>query len=364
MARILTIYEQTRRPFVPTDMSYIRWLRMSAALAELGHHVDIASREPILFGLADRRRMVSMAPRLRRVPLHQVDCAAYDVVKTLFHNGFRTLEQLGGTDHPFLIAKLGSVVDRQDCDAIYFRGERRRQLFAVQEKIAAHCHWVTLLTEPSRQRWINCFGSERPRPLLVPGAVDARIPPRGRDPYPADHRPRCLFAGNIYDEKAQPEAHARLVARLNRLGRHLDRRAIRLYQMGPGTQTNLDRAYVTPLGAVPYEKSWDLMHHADVGLVLALGDAPNENESTKIYHYLRIGLPTVCESGFPNEGLIASARLGHVVPNGDIDALAEAIELCLHTHWDRQSAIDFILAGHTWLHRARTYDSIFREAGL
>lgn len=364
MARILTIYEQARRPFVPTDMSYIRWLRMSAALAELGHHVDIASREPGFLGLADRRRTMSMAPRLRRVPLNHVDCAAYDVVKTLFHNGFLALEQLGGTDHPFLIAKLGSVVDRHDCDAIYFRGERRRQLFEVQEKIAAHCHWVTMLTVPSRQRWINCFGGDRPAPLLVPGAVDAWIPRRGPDPYPSDHRPRCLFAGNIYDEQSQPEAHARLVAKLNDLGQHLDRRSIRLYHMGSGSQSSLDPTFVSCLGAIPYSRSWDLLHYADVGLVLALGNEPNENESTKIYHYLRVGLPTVCESGFPNEGLIAAARLGHVVPNGDVEAMVEAIELCLHTYWDRQTAIDFILAGHTWLHRARIYDSLIREAGL
>lgn len=364
MARILTLYEHGRRRFVPTDMSYIRWARISAALAELGHHVDIACREPGLLGRGDRRRPVAMGPRLRRIPLDGVDCGAYDVVKTLFHRGFQTLEQLGGTGHPFLIAKLGSVVDRRECEAIYFQGERRRQLFAVQERIAAHSRWVTVLTEASRRRWIGCFGDERPGTLLVPGAVDARIPPRGRNPFPRDGRRHCLFAGNIYDPQSQPEAHATLVAKLNDLGRRLDPRSIRLCLMGPGDRSGLDPAHVTWLGALPYEDSWNVLQHADVGLVLALGAEPNENESTKIYHYLRVGLPTVCEAGFPNQGLVEEARLGHVVPNGDPEAMAEAIEACINSRWDTQGAIDFVLGRHTWLHRARIYDAHIRAAGL
>jgi glycosyltransferase involved in cell wall biosynthesis len=364
MARILTLYEQARRRFVPTDMSYIRWSRMSAALADLGHQVDIGCREPGSFGLGERHRPVVMGPRLRRIPLEAVDCGAYDVVKTLFHKGFRTLEQLGGTGHPFVIAKLGSVVGRDDCEPVYFYGERRRHLFGVQERIAAHSRWVTVLTEASRQRWIGCFGGASPPTLLVPGAVDARIPVPGSTPFPRDGWRRCLFAGNIYDSKSQPEAHATLVAKLNDLGRRLARRSIRLYQMGPGDLSGLDPTHVRCLGPVPYGESWNLLHHADVGLVLALGPEPNENESSKIYHYLRAGLPTVCEAGFPNQELVEEARLGVVVANGDPEAMADAIEATLHRGWDRQEAIDFILARHTWHHRARIYDEQIRAAGL
>ena len=364
MARILTLYQEHRRRFMPTEMSYIRWARISSALAELGHEVDIGCQEPCFLGLGVRHRVVSMGPGLRRIPLEEINWHAYDIVKTLFHNGFRTLERLGGSDHPFLISKLGSVVDRQDEPAIYFHGERRRQLFAVQERIAAHSRWVTVLTKASQERWINCFGETSPKTLLVPGAVDARVPAAGGDPFPQDGKRRCLFAGNIYDLTYQPEAHRRLVTMLNDLGRRLERRSIRLYQMGPGERRGLDPAYVTCLGAVPYQTSWNLLHHADVGLVLALGDTANENESTKIYHYLRVGLPTVCEAGFPNQGLIEEARLGRVVANGDPDALAEAIEATLSQTWDRQGAIDFILGRHTWLHRARIYDAEIRAAGF
>jgi hypothetical protein len=370
MARILTVYEGSCRPFEPSDMSYVRWLKMSEALAALGHEVDIATREPggavravggriaRVLGVEARRDVVVMGPRLRRVPLEQVRWRDYEVVKTLFHIGFETLERHGGADHPRIVSKLGSVVDREDQPGVYFYGPRRRALFAVQERIAARSRAVTVLTEPSRARWQRRFGTAGTT-LLVPGGVDAVLPDAGADPY-AVPRPRCLFAGNVYDPASQPEAHRVLVAKLNEVGRRLAARGIRLCFMGPGDRTALDRTAVEDLGVVPYARSWPYLQHADVGLVLALGPAPNENESTKIYHYLRAGLPTVCEAGFPNQTLVEEAGLGCVVANGDVAALADAVVAAVGSAWDRQRAVAFVLGAHTWLHRGRVYDAWLR----
>lgn len=373
MARIVTVYEGSCRPFEPSDMSYVRWLEMSKALASLGHEVDIATREPggavrvvggrlaRALGVEARRDVVAMGPRLRRVPLEGVRWREYDVVKTLFHIGFETLERHGGADHPRIVSKLGSVVDREDRPGVYFYGARRRALFAVQERIAARSRAVTVLTEPSRARWQGCFGTGGAM-LLVPGGVDAELPDAGADPY-AVGRPRCLFAGNVYDPVSQPEAHAVLVAKLNDLGRRLAVHGITLCFMGPGERGALDRAAVEDLGVVPYARSWPYLQHADVGLVLALGPVPNENESTKIYHYLRAGLPTVCEAGFPNESLVEQAGLGCVVANGDVAGIAAAVVAAVGASWDRPRAVDLVLGAHTWLHRARVYDAWLRDGG-
>lgn len=374
MARIVTVYEGTCRPFEPSDMSYVRWLKMSEALAAFGHEVDIATREPgraanalggrvaRVLGVEARRDVVEMGPRLRRVPLERVRWQEYDVVKTLFHIGFETLERHGGADHLRIVSKLGSVVDREDRPGIYFYGARRRALFAVQERIAARSRAVTVLTASSRARWEGCFGP-RGTMLLVPGAVDAELAAAGADPY-AVGRPRCLFAGNVYDPVSQPEAHAVLVAKLNEVGRRLAASGIRLCFMGPGERRALDRRAVEDLGVVPYARSWPYLQHADVGLVLALGPVPNENESTKIYHYLRAGLPTVCEAGFPNEGLVEEAGLGHVVANGDVAGLADAVVAAVRAAWDRKRAVDLVLDRHTWRHRAAVYDAWLRDEGV
>jgi hypothetical protein len=220
-----------------------------------------------------------------------------------------------------------------------------------------------VLTEPSRERWLRGVGAGNTI-ALVPGAVDAEIPAPGADPFGDAHPRRCLFAGNIYDPASQPEAHATLVGKLNGLGRLLGARGIRLYFMGPGERRGIDAAHVTTIGAVPYERSWSYLPHAHVGLVLALGPQPNENESTKIYHYLRVGLPTVCEAGFPNQDLVRAAQLGHVVANGDLPGLADAVEATLRSAWDRQGAVEFVLARHTWRHRALVYDALIRAAGM
>lgn len=178
----------------------------------------------------------------------------------------------------------------------------------------------------------------------------------GPCPYPQDGRKRCVYSGNIYDPVSQPEAHRTLVSKLNGLGRELAGRGVRLFVIGPGETSRLDPEVVAHLGAVPYARSWDYLWHADAGLVLAFGQAMNHNESTKIYYYLRVGLPVVCEGHYPNEDLITQARLGRITPNGVIGPIAAAVEETCHAGWDRQHAMDLIVREHTWERRARIYD--------
>lgn len=355
MARIVTVYTDVKQAFVPVDMSYIRWLKISEGLARLGHEVDIATCEP---GLRSRFPRI-LAPNLRRVPLARVRWDSYDVVKTLFHRGYTTLERYGGAAHPFVIAKLGSVVGDADREGVFFYGEERAGLYAIQERIAERARYVTILTEESRALWRLHHG-DRTEVLLVPGGVDARLPPEGSSPYPAG-TPVCIFAGNLYDRWSQPEAHRVVVEKLNRLGGALERRNIRLHVIGRGDTDALDADVVSRHGAVPYERSWDFLRHADVGVVLVFGRERNQNESTKIYHYLRVGLPTVSELGYPNERLITDLNLGYLVPNGDIEALADAIGEAAGRSWDRAAAERAILAEHTWDARARIYDPILRD---
>src|SRR5690349_10816216 len=133
MARIVTVYTAQRRRFRTTDMSHIRWLKISEALARLGHRVDMATNEPRLFGGG---RAVALGHNLRRVPLARVRWSEYDVVKTLSHIGFETLEHDGGSGHSFISSKLGSAVGARAQPEVYFFGEERSRKFEVQQRIA------------------------------------------------------------------------------------------------------------------------------------------------------------------------------------------------------------------------------------
>src|SRR5262245_17668525 len=345
------------RRFRPVDMSYIRWLKISEALARLGHQVDIATNEPCWFV---RRAPLVMTPNLRRVPLARVRWDQYDVVKTLFGKGFETLEYYGGDRHPFIIAKLGSVVGPEDMEGIYFYGEHRRQLYALQERIHRRSRFVTVLSEAARQLWAECFGSAE-RVLLVPGAVDREIPSPARDPYPRDGKIRCVFAGTIYTRYFQPEANRTLVEKLNQLGKHLSAGGARLYMCGVGDVSRLDRTHVTYLGWMPYHRTWDYFYHADVGIVVSAGMFMHNNESSKIYHYLRAGLPVVSESGFPNDYVVHESRCGIVVRSGDMSALADAALTAARTTWDRAYAERYILENHTWDKRVTVYNQLLRR---
>jgi glycosyltransferase involved in cell wall biosynthesis len=333
-------------------MAYIRWLRMSEELARLGHTVDVAVADE----LADEHPepLGADGPSLRRVPLSRVRWADYDVVKTEYFKGFETLERFGGADHPFIIAHLGSTVAAEDREGIYFYGEGRARRFAAHQRIQRTARYVSLLTAPARALWEEQFGPSEGL-LVVPGAADRHIPPPGRDPYPSSPGRKVLFAGNVYSLDTQPEANAILVGKLNRLGALLAAGGTRLYMIGTGELGVLDSRAVTYLGAVPYRESWDYLHFADVGVVVAPGPFLHNNESTKIYSYLRLGLPTVSESGFPNDHVVAESGLGFVAANGDLEGMAEQVLVAANRPWDRDAGVRYILQHHTWDRRAETY---------
>ncbi|HEY4492957.1 MAG TPA: glycosyltransferase, partial [Acidobacteriota bacterium] len=349
-----------KRFFAPVEMSYIRWWKISEALARLGHEVDMATNEPDGM-FRSKRTAVEMSSHLRRIPLSSVRWKDYDVIKTLFHSGFQTLEERAGLDHSFIISKLGSVVGPVDHEGIHFFGKVRRRLYSIQKKINLRSKYITLLSAPAISLWESCFGRTE-NLLLVPGAADREVPHPRSDPYPKDGWKKCLFAGNIYIKQTQKKANEVLVQKLNLLGKHLLERRIRLYMTGTGDARKLDHRFVRFLASVAYDQTWNHFYFADVGVVVASGKFLHNNESSKIYHYLRAGLPVVCEQGFPNEQIIREAQLGFIAENGNINAMVNAIEqAACKKDWDRNYAVQYILDHHTWDHRAAIYDRLIRE---
>src|SRR5204863_5824056 len=116
--RIATVYRRDALDhFLACDMSLIRWLKISESFAERGYAVDV---------IVDAKSGLQAVPNLRFVSYDEVDWNQYDVVKTLFHEGFDSLQSAGGDQHPFIISKLGSVVgsSNQTEGVHFFNGER------------------------------------------------------------------------------------------------------------------------------------------------------------------------------------------------------------------------------------------------
>jgi glycosyltransferase involved in cell wall biosynthesis len=246
-------------------------------------------------------------------------------------------------------------------EGVFFYGRQREEMYRVQERIARTARYVTLLSEPAVDLWRSAHGSTA-NVLVVPGAAPAAIPAPRKSPYPQDGPSPVVFAGNFYRQhpRSQPEAHRTLASKLNQLAALVSIRGARLYVVGTGDARSLDSRHITYCGEVPYEQSWDYLHFASVGIVVTAGGRMHNNESTKIYHYLRAGLPVVSEAGFPNDHVVIESGLGHVVDNGDLETMAHRIEEALNTRWDRERAIRYILNQHTWEKRAEVYDRLLR----
>ena len=339
---------------VVSAMNYIRFFRMAEALARRGHEVDI---------VIDRRRgLTQIGPRLREIPFAMVDWSRYDAVKTFFHTGFESLRAVGADDHPFIISKLGSVVGRMPTPGVHFFGKEREELWEEQERIAARSRVVTILTKPSIDLWTEMHGPG-PEVLEVPTGVDAEIPPAASSPYAAlgIREPVALYAGLLYTLDHQREVNLIWQDRLNRLGRGLRQRGLRLVVVGPGVVDRLDPAVVYHAGPVGAERIWDWQRHARVGVVLAQGPV-QDNESSKIYYYLRTGLPVVCERPVPNSSLITKTDHGRVVDYEDVEGLAEGCAQLASDPPANGVVADYMVREHSWDVRAAQYDLVLARA--
>ena len=350
--RIATVYKRGHlERLEPYAMNTVRWVKVSECLADLGFKVDVI--------VNTHEGEHQARPNLRYVPFAKVNWNEYDVIKTLFHTGYETLVKEGMEEHPFIISKLGSVVGSgDDTEGVHFFDGERSKLYEIQRQLHEHSRYVTILTGASKCVWQGEFGVKN-NILLVPTGVDRRIPHRSRNPY-ADFREKiAVYIGNIYDSM-QKEVNLRWQARLNDLGRLLRKRGIRLCLVGLGDTEKLDQNTVTCLGPVRNDRIWDYQFFADVGITLAQGKVQH-NESSKIYYYLRTGLPVVSEDPIPNNHVIEESNLGFICDYGDNQMMAEMIEAAVVGRWDREGARQYILSNHTWDNRVRIYERLIKE---
>jgi glycosyltransferase involved in cell wall biosynthesis len=92
-------------------------------------------------------------------------------------------------------------------------------------------------------------------------------------------------------------------------------------------------------------------------VVLAEGPVDN-NEKGRIYYYLRMGLPTVCERPVENHSLIDKTGHGIVVDYGDVEAMADAAARLVARPPRNPGLADFMVTNHSWDVRAVAYDSL------
>ncbi|MFH1057516.1 MAG: hypothetical protein V1797_02405 [Pseudomonadota bacterium] len=325
--------------------------------------IDIERLTALALGLADRgvaAEVVAPAARpgwlaagperaIAIRPLADIPAGRYDLLKTCYHPGIDLVDGHQGA----LVCRLVRVVDQERPvrDA-----PRRARLLAWQQKIRQRADAVAFNNPENLARWRALYGGDQPA-VLTPTGCPATIPARGPNPY-APGLPVLLFLGSL----ASP-AMARM---LNHLAEALRGQAavhlVGLNKTGLYGEAVALSGLISDHGPQTGAALWDRVGWTQAGVALAAGPDEFDNDSSKVYAYLRAGLPVLCEAPIRQWPLIAELGMGRQFPLGDTAAMVDqARALLTDEHPQREAAMARMAAEQGWERRVETYLTLFRS---
>jgi len=116
-------------------------------------------------------------------------------------------------------------------------------------------------------------------------------------------------------------------------------------------------------GEVDEPRVWDFIRHARLGLALAAGPDEFDNDSSKVYAYLRGGLPVVVEHRVLQGELVMEHGMGAVCSFDDSADLVERIleQIRRPAPVNRAAVMEVMARDFSWDRRAETYAALFRQ---
>ena len=266
-----------------------------------------------------------LATNLRRVAISRVRWHEHDVVKSLFHR--RTKRSADGAGKDIRSSSPSSArwsrpkIDRtftftepsgNDSSTLKNRSPTRHatsRSFPNRPAICGAIRWLLAATAP-----------------LVPGATETDISVAGPNPYAHIRDRICIFAGNLYDDANQPGSESHSVFEVEPRRSSIAITRLPLLSPRPRRHVAARSRLRHDVRSGAARKSWDYLRHASVGIVVMGGTRSHNNESTKIYYYLRVGLLRwSAKPVSPNDEVSRASGIGTVVANGDLEALSDAV---------------------------------------
>ncbi len=333
-------------PFAPPrGIDLVRLRAIAGGLIQRGLHVDILS--PVASeGLID-----GIIP-VRNASVLETQDGRYDLLKTCYHFSLKLLGRYKGP----VVSRIVRVVDQR----LPERDEAIRQELLRCQELIRQCSTVLVLNNTQNQeRWRTLYGAEPPI-VLVPTGCPREIPRLGDNPFHG-REPAILFLGSV--------AAPRMVRLLNHAAWSL-RGVARVHLVGlnkthlyGGNGLELDPS-IKNHGEVCEKDTWAFVGHASIGLALATGPHPFDNDVSKIVNYLRGGLPVLSEEPIVNNDLIRETGFGLTFRHDDAaDLVRKARELLdapPRTH-DKQRVMRFMAEEHSWDRRVETYVKLFAQ---
>ncbi|MFH0994216.1 MAG: hypothetical protein V1844_01770 [Pseudomonadota bacterium] len=286
-------------------------------------------------------------------PLHHIVKGHYDIIKTCYHFSIELIQDYKGP----IVSRIVRVVDGR----LPERDEKwRERLIRCQERISQRASVIILNNVENKRRWQLFHGQALPV-VLVPTGCPLQIPPPRKNPFDEKER-TILFLGSI--------AAPRMITIMNTLVARLEHSARihvvglnKAHWYGAGEGGDIHPSIVQH-GEVLEEDIWDYIYHADMGLALATGPHAFDNDLSKIYNYLRGGLPVLSEAPVVNNDLIQQTGLGRIFRFDDMaDLIANAISLLDNppTPERRNAVMAFMSTEHSWERRVAVYEHLFKN---
>lgn len=330
----------------PTSIDLIRLRSIAKGLIVRGIGAEIIApvrEESMIRGIIPVRPLSALAGLGR-----------YHIVKTSYHF---SIELINGYEGP-VVSRIVRVVDEK----LPERDKRERQrLLRCQAAIRERAHTLVLNNSVNEERWRRIYG-QHPPIVQIPNGCPDEIPLCRKNPFRKREKV-VLFLGSI--------AAPRMLEMLNKLANGLvDRARVHVVGLdkthlyGGDKETMLDSRIVYH-GEKTEEETWQYIQHARVGLALATGPHPFDNDITKIFYYLRGGLPVVSEQGVLNNSLIRETGFGTIFAFGDTDDLvAKTIRLLQDPQpTNKQDIMGFMARKHSWSRRVEAYMDLFERIG-
>lgn len=277
--------------------------------------------------------------------------APYDLLKTSYHFSIKLIGDYAGP----VVSRIVRVVDERypQRDVTF-----RQELLQCQERIRDRASGLILNNPENEIRWRDRYGDSL-RIALIPNAAPARIPAQGANPYEG-REPAVLFLGSL--------AAGRMVRILNDLAETLQGEAFvhfvglnKCSMYGEETDCRL-APLVTDHGERPEQEVWDFIRYAKVGLALATGPLRFDNDISKIFNYLRGGLPVLSESPIVNNHLIYETGHGSVFEFDDFgDMISKLRGILENPPGNREAVMEFMIREHSWDTRVETYRTFLQE---
>lgn len=283
---------------------------------------------------------------------HFQESAPYDIVKTCYHDSIKLVP----TKNKNIVSRIVRVVDSTFPERDNFF---RTKLLECQKLICDRAVIVIFNNEENRSRWIKFYGGSA-QTEIVPTGCPLVIPPPIRNPYHT-HKKILLFLGSV--------AAVRILHMLNQLAEYMtDVAEIHLVGLnkagmyGAGSGCELSPLIVNH-GQKPEHDTWDYIYHADAGLAFATGPQPFDNDMSKIYSYLRGGLPILSEEPILNNELVVGLQYGSVFGYGDLAALISRCRTLLINPpiQKRDHVMERMAADYSWDRRVDRYIELFKQ---